>query len=154
ELCQQLRQHPPCPHLKILMFSGRAGPDELAAIMLSGADDYLTKPFSIIQLLARARAALRLKDAQDHSDQLTHHLLAANHTLELDLTAREVDLLHARNAMVLALAELVGYRDAETGGHLLRLQRYCHCLAAEAAHSSAFGGLIDANFIDMLECCA
>ena len=32
--------------------------------------------------------------------------------------------MQARNALVLALAELVGYREAETGAHLTRMQRY------------------------------
>ena len=41
----------------------------------------------------------------------------------------------------------------ETGAHLLRLQRYARCLAEEANALPAFAGQIDANFIDMLECC-
>jgi response regulator RpfG family c-di-GMP phosphodiesterase len=36
----------------------------------------------------------------------------------------------------------------------LRLQRYCRCLAEEAAKAAAFADQIDPNFIDMLECCA
>ena len=145
---------PPCPHLKIIMFSGRASPDEMSQIMLAGADDFLSKPFSVVQLLARAKAALRLKDAQDHADLLNQHLLAVNQGLEQNLSARDGDLVHARNALVLALAELVGYRDAETGTHLMRLQRYCRCLAQEAAQAPAFDGQIDTNFIEMLERCA
>ena len=95
---QHLRKSPPAPHLKIIMFSGRASPDEMAEMMLSGADDYLTKPFSIVQLQARIKSALRLKEAQDRSDLLNRHLLAVNSELERNLTARDSDLVHARNA--------------------------------------------------------
>jgi response regulator RpfG family c-di-GMP phosphodiesterase len=154
EVCRALRENPPYPHLKIIMISGRASPDDMAQIMLAGADDYITKPLSIVQLQARVKAALRLKDAQDRSDLLNHHLLAVNHELEQTITARDSDLVEARNAMVLALAELVGYRDAETGTHLMRLQRYCRCLAEAAARAPSFGTLIDNHFIHMLECCA
>jgi response regulator RpfG family c-di-GMP phosphodiesterase/tRNA A-37 threonylcarbamoyl transferase component Bud32 len=154
EVCRRLRKNPPCPHLKILMFSGLTSADELAHIMLAGADDFLNKPLSIIQLLARIKAALRLKDAQDRSDMLMRHVLAANHALEQDLTAHTIELVHARDALVLALAELVSYRDMETGGHLMRMQRYCQTLAREAAQSPGYGNLINSDFVDMLECCA
>lgn len=87
ELLQHLRQKPPSPHLKIIMFSGRASPNEMAQLMAAGADDYLTKPLSIMQLRARAKAALRLKDAQDQSDRLNRNLLVANQQLSQRLSA-------------------------------------------------------------------
>jgi response regulator RpfG family c-di-GMP phosphodiesterase len=153
EVCRALRANPPCPNLKIIMMSGRATGDELADVMLAGADDYLVKPLSLIQLNARMKAALRLKDAQDQTARLNHHLLATNQELEVSLGARDSDLIHARNALVLALAELTGYRDAETSNHLARLQRLSRCLAEEASSAPAFGGALDSNFINMLECC-
>ncbi len=149
-----LRAVPAWPHMKIIMFSGRSAPDEMAQLMLAGADDYLVKPFTTIQLQARVKSALRLKEAQDHASILNSNLLAVNSELERNLTARSSDLVQARNALVLALAKLVEYRDSETGHHLARLQRYCRCLASEAAHSTLFAEQLDANFIDMLECCA
>lgn len=149
-----LRAQPPWPNLKIIMFSGRSAPDEMAQLMLSGADDYLVKPFTTLQLQARVKSALRLKEAQDHAATLTSKLLTVNSELERNLTARSSDLVQARNALVLALAKLVEYRDSETGLHLARLQRYCRCLASEAALSTLFAEQIDAHFIDMLECCA
>ncbi|HMC66165.1 MAG TPA: response regulator [Gemmataceae bacterium] len=154
DVLQYLRKSPPAPHLKIIMFSGRASADEMAEMMLAGADDYLTKPFSVVQLVARVKAALRLKDAQDRSDLLNRHLLTVNSELERNLTARDSDLVHARNALVLALAKLVEHRDTETGAHLMRLQRYCRILGEETAGVPTFTDEIDAHFIQMLECCA
>jgi response regulator RpfG family c-di-GMP phosphodiesterase len=154
EVCERVRQEPPCPNLKILLFSGHGTSDDVGHVLTAGADDYLTKPFSTVQLVARLKAALRLKDAQDRSDVLNRHLLAVNHELEANVNARDSDLIHARNALVLALAKLVEYRDSETGAHLLRLQQYCRCLAEEAAVSVNFASQVDGNFIQMLECCA
>ena len=57
DVCRRLRQAPPDPHLKIIMFSGRASPDDLALMLMMGADDYLTKSFTLIQLQARVQAA-------------------------------------------------------------------------------------------------
>jgi response regulator RpfG family c-di-GMP phosphodiesterase len=154
DVLRRLRETPPWPHLKIIMISGRSAPDELAHMMLGGADDFLVKPFSTTQLQARVQTALRLKDAQDRSDKLHGELLAANRDLEQAVLARDGDLIHARNALVLGLAELVAYRDNETGDHLLRLTRYSRVLAETAAASPSFAGQIDANFLQMLECCA
>ena len=154
EVLRRLRSAPPAPHLKIIMVSGRSTSDEMAQMMLAGADDYLTKPFSATQLQARVKSALRLKDAQDRSDTLFRSLLSVNHDLEENLTLRDSDLVQARNALVLALSTLVAHRDTETGAHLMRLQRYSRCLAEQAAQSPCFATQIDANFIAMLECCA
>jgi response regulator RpfG family c-di-GMP phosphodiesterase len=154
DVCRQLRQTPPCPNLKIMLFSGHGTSDDVAQVMAAGADDYLTKPFSTVQLVARLKAALRLKAAQDRTDLLNRRLLAVNHELEQNLGAMGSDLVHARNALVLALAKLVEYRDSETGAHLMRLQQYGRCLAEEAAVTPTFASQIDANFILMLECCA
>jgi putative two-component system response regulator len=154
EVLRRLREQPPLPHLKIIMLSGRVSGDDMAQLMRAGADDYLTKPFSIVQLLERVKAVLRLKDAQDRSDLLHRHLQTINHELEENLAARNSDLVQARNALALSLAEIVAFRDAETGAHLLRVQHYCRCLAEEARHLPGFAGQIDANFISLLECCA
>ncbi len=46
----------------ILVLSARQGSDEKVAALDAGADDYITKPFSIDELLARLRAAVRRTD--------------------------------------------------------------------------------------------
>lgn len=154
ELLQRIREQPPSPNLKVIMFSGRVGGDELAQMLAMGADDFVTKPLSMSQFLSRVKAALRLKDAQDRSDLLNRQLLSINSDLERNLTARESELIQARNALVLALAELVSHRDAGISGNIRRLQRYCRRLAETAATLASFKSQIDTNFIQMLECCA
>ena len=98
EVLERLRETPPTPHLKIVMFSGMSTSDEMARMLLAGADDFLTKPFSIVQLLCRVKSALRLKDAQDRSELLNKNLLAVNAELENNLENRASDLVHSRNA--------------------------------------------------------
>jgi response regulator RpfG family c-di-GMP phosphodiesterase/serine/threonine protein kinase len=151
---RRLREAPPGPHLKVLMVSGHCSPDEMVEMLRAGADDYLAKPFSIVQLRGRVQAALRLKDAQDRSEMLTRHLLAVNAELERNLYARDSDLVQARNALVLALAKLVAQRDTESRGHLRRMQRYCRRLAEEAARVGPCTDQIGEPFIELLECCA
>ncbi|MCS6865516.1 MAG: response regulator, partial [Gemmataceae bacterium] len=151
EVLRRLRQNPPTRNLKIVMFSGATSGDDLSRILLAGADDFVTKPFSVIQLRARIKTALRLKEAQDRADVLNHGLLAVNAELEHVIEARDGALIQARNALVLALAKLVEHRSSETGPHLIRVQRYCRVLAEEAAMLPAFAPLIDSNWIRTLE---
>ena len=154
DVCKHLREHPTHPHLKIIMISGGVNADVLAQILLAGADDFITKPFSVVQLRARIQSALRLKIAQDRADTLNQHLQAVNQQLEKTLDARDFNLVESRNALVLALAKLVDHRIGDTGGHLLRMQRYCQVLADEAAHAPAFAQLITPVFGELLSCCA
>jgi response regulator RpfG family c-di-GMP phosphodiesterase/serine/threonine protein kinase len=154
EVLRRLREKPPSTNCKIMMFSGATTPDELSEMLLGGADDFITKPFSVMQFQGRIKAALRLKDAQDRSTQLNHELLKVNAELEKSLSSRNSDLVQARNALVLALAKLVQQRDDEPGAHLLRLQRYCRVLGEAAVRSHQFANQIDEDYLEMLECCA
>jgi response regulator RpfG family c-di-GMP phosphodiesterase len=154
EICKRLREQPPCPNLKIIMMSGGVNADIMAQLLLSGADDFLTKPFSIIQLQARVKAALRLKEAQDRGDALNRHLQQINQQLERNLGDREQSLIESRNALVVAMAKLVEHRVGDDGGHLQRMQKYTRLLAEEAARTPKFGPHIDAAFIELLETAA
>jgi response regulator RpfG family c-di-GMP phosphodiesterase len=154
EVCKKLREQPPTANLKVLMASGNANSDSLASMLLAGADDFLTKPFSVLQLQARVKAALRLKDAQDRSDTLNRHLMTVNHELETALQSRNSDLADARNALVLALAKLVEHRANETQAHLQRIQLYAVALSEEAARLPNFANYVSDSFIEMLACCA
>ncbi len=55
-VCQELRARAPVP---ILILSARGDERDKVAALDTGADDYLTKPFGVNELLARIRAALR-----------------------------------------------------------------------------------------------
>jgi len=100
EVCQRIRQHSSVP---ILMLTAReATVDKVRALDL-GADDYLTKPFDHLELLARLRALLRRAaqpaaegEADFSVDRLTINF--ATHEVRLEgevipLTATEYRLL-------------------------------------------------------------
>ena len=153
EVLEHLRRAPMTPHLKVMMLSGRASANDLAEAMNRGADDYLTKPFSGVQLQARVRSALRLKAAQDRSDLLNQHLVAANRDLESGLVARSSDLIAARNALAAALASGLLLRSLQTPAHHFRMRRYSRRLAEAAARERPFATQIDRAFLDAIECC-
>lgn len=57
EICTHLRQQN--INLPILILTGHTGTEDKVRALDSGADDYLTKPFSVSELAARARALMR-----------------------------------------------------------------------------------------------
>lgn len=84
ELCRRLRSRPETERLPIIMLTARGEESERVRGLSTGADDYVVKPFSIPELLARVRALLR-RTKPEH----VASLLAAG-DIELDRDTRRV----------------------------------------------------------------
>jgi DNA-binding response OmpR family regulator len=61
EVCRLLRARPATAGLPIIMLTARTGETDRVSGLDLGADDYVTKPFSLRELAARVRAVLRRK---------------------------------------------------------------------------------------------
>ena len=59
ELTRQLKRNPETREIPVIMLTARVGEDDRVAGLEGGADDYITKPFSSRELLARIKAVLR-----------------------------------------------------------------------------------------------
>jgi len=59
ELCRRLRTRPETRTLPIIMLTARGEESERIRGLATGADDYIVKPFSVPELIARVRALLR-----------------------------------------------------------------------------------------------
>ncbi len=59
EICRQLRTKPETRAIPVIMLTARSEESDRIRGLETGADDYLTKPFSTAELIARARAVLR-----------------------------------------------------------------------------------------------
>jgi DNA-binding response OmpR family regulator len=62
ELCRRLRREPATRRTPIIMLTARVEESDRIAGLDLGADDYITKPFSVKELMARVRAVLRRAD--------------------------------------------------------------------------------------------
>ena len=84
ELCRRLRRRPETAHLPIIMLTARGEEHDRLRGLETGADDFVTKPFSPAELIARVRAVLRRVRPAFAEQVLTFH------DLRMDLTAHRV----------------------------------------------------------------
>ncbi|MFG2741499.1 SpoIIE family protein phosphatase [Streptomyces chartreusis] len=76
ELVRALRADPRTARLPIVLLTARAGEEESVQGRQAGADDYLAKPFSARQLLARVRTGLELSQLRERALTETRNQLA------------------------------------------------------------------------------
>jgi len=70
ELCRRLRSRPETRQLPIVMLTARGEESERVRGLSTGADDYIVKPFSVPELLARVQALLRRASPERVADIL------------------------------------------------------------------------------------
>ena len=84
EICRQIRARPKTKTLPVIMLTARGEEGDKVRGLATGADDYVVKPFSVSELLARVRALLRRSAPERIADTLE-----AN-GIRMDRTARRV----------------------------------------------------------------
>lgn len=123
-LLQKLKGDPATRDIQVLMITARGGEYDKVRGLDAGAEDYIAKPFGMMELLARVRAALRRNEKDAHAPVLTfgelrmdvvgHEVTAQGEAVSL--TVKEYELLRRlleRPGMVftreMLLSEIWGY---------------------------------------------
>ncbi len=136
DVLKEMRAH--YPSVRCLMLSALGKETDKVLGLNLGADDYISKPFSVLELVARVNAALRRINGDDVLTAGDLELNAATMSVTLkgqplELNKKEFELLRycMRNANVVLsretlLTEIWGYVGAETrtlDNHIARLRK-------------------------------
>ncbi|MBI4563311.1 MAG: response regulator transcription factor [Planctomycetes bacterium] len=125
ELCKHLRMDPATARIPVLLLTAKAEEHDRILGLELGADDYVTKPFSTRELMARVKALLRRMEAADEPSEVIRtgplRIDAARRSVLLSgkplaLTTTEFNLLQAlaqRPGRVLSREELISRARGE-----------------------------------------
>lgn len=102
EVCKELRGDPKTEGIPIIMLTAKTEETDKIVGLELGADDYVTKPFSPKELVARVKALLRRVERKPEKEKIYHYgkitLDVSKHEVlfnnkPLELTSKEFDLL-------------------------------------------------------------
>ena len=123
EVCRQLRAVSDVP---ILMLSARGGEVDRVLGLELGADDYVTKPFSLAELVSRVRALLRRREL----DRVGRDALRVG-DLELDMAAHDVRVEGTRVHLTPSEFRLVALLASDPGRPFSREELVRHLWETE-----------------------
>ncbi|MFH1846298.1 MAG: response regulator transcription factor [Candidatus Omnitrophota bacterium] len=100
EVCKQIKQHEKTANIPIIMLTAKSQESDKIVGLELGADDYMTKPFSPRELLARIKAVLRRKENfsayQEQKQELKHGIISISIIKhKVFIAGKEIMLTHA-----------------------------------------------------------
>jgi putative two-component system response regulator len=111
DVCRHLRADPSTQLVPVVFITGLDTTDRRIAAIQAGANDFLSKPYSVEELRARVRSLVQLK--------------------------RRTDELESAESVILSLAATVEARDTYTSGHCMRMAAYAGALGQEMGMPAA-----------------
>ena len=108
ELCRRLRREPATRRTPIIMLTAKASETERVAGLDLGADDYITKPFSPRELVARVRAVLRRSDENSIPRYEDGQLVIDFANMSVVCAGETIKLTRKEFALLASLARNIG----------------------------------------------
>jgi len=121
DIIKELKANSETAEIPVIFLTGKNESDnELLGLSL-GAVDYITKPFSQPILQKRVELHLLLQEQKNQLREFNENLL--------DMVKEKTsDINNLQNAIIIWTAEMVEFRDEETGKHVERVQKYMEIL--------------------------
>jgi phosphate regulon transcriptional regulator PhoB len=110
EICRTLRSNPKTAHLPIIMLTAKGEESDRIRGLETGADDYLAKPFSPKELVARVKAVLRRSGEHRKPEEVLkiRDLVVHKDTYSVTKKGRKLDLSATEYRLLLYLSERRG----------------------------------------------
>ncbi len=108
ELCRRLRREPLTENTPIIMLTAKAAETDKIAGLDTGADDYVVKPFSVKEVIARVRAVLRRVEKEASPRYEDKELLVDFEDMRVKCGADDVRLTRKEFALLEHLIKNIG----------------------------------------------
>lgn len=105
ELCRRFRREPSTRRTPIIILTAKGSESDRVAGLDLGADDYITKPFSVRELLARVRAVLRRLDESTAKTYEDDHLTIDFSDIRVICNGRRIKLTNKEFTLLSVLAK-------------------------------------------------
>ncbi len=144
-----IRQQYSLQDLPIIMITGMVGREERVKAAEIGANDFIAKPFEMVEVRLRTDSLLRMKQMHDrlklHKDELeakvSKRTRALNKALE-DMAESQRLLRHAHLETIQRLVIAAEFKDQDTANHIQRMSHYSALIARHAG--------VPASQVDMI----
>ena len=131
ETLKKVKASPENAEIPVIFLTGKSeSEDEVLGLSL-GAVDYITKPFSPPLLLTRIELHLLLQSQKNELRRFNENLVAM-------VQERTNEITQLQNAIIRWTAEMVEFRDEETGQHVERVQKYLEILLEAMAGNERY----------------
>ncbi|MCR4673403.1 MAG: response regulator transcription factor [Lachnospiraceae bacterium] len=92
EIVRKLRKSPETKHIPVIMVTAKTTDLDLVKSIENGADDYIKKPFSVMELISRVKALLRRIEPEEEKEIVLDDLKINNEKHEVSIDGEVIDL--------------------------------------------------------------
>lgn len=94
DIVRKLRHNPETKKLPVIMVTAKTTELDLVKGIEDGADDYIKKPFSVMELISRVKALLRRSKPEDARELVLDELVINNDKHEVSIKGRPIELTY------------------------------------------------------------
>jgi putative two-component system response regulator len=146
EAIQILKADPETRDIPVIFLTGSISKDTEEKCLQLGAADFVTKPFSPKVLNMRVELHLEMHRRQRKLLEQSEELHKFNENLQEMVDKKTYNILNLQTSILQIVADLVERRDGNTGGHVIRTQRYVKLLLDEMLELGLYADKIDKNW--------
>ncbi|MEW6261530.1 MAG: two-component system response regulator [Thermodesulfobacteriota bacterium] len=129
EVTRRLRKDPDTRLIPVVMVTALQDVEDRVRALEVGADDFLTKPVDRMELWARVRSLLKVKEYNDHMQNYRRELEVEVAKRTEELRAAYGKVTKASLETIHRLARAAEYKDEDTGAHIMRMSKFSALIA-------------------------